>query len=234
MDYQLSSGCRCNRLAAAAWFSFVGASLLLAGAGRARAADAEVRDFSIKVDGKTAGEYHMTILHQEDGTTSMSAKSDVRVTVLLVTAYSYSYHGQEVWKSGKLQHFESAGKENSKAFAVSANAEGEGLRVKANGQEKVIRPDVWTSSCWQLSDTALQTKVVSLMGCDSGQVTTGHIEYVGSERIKVAGQEQVCGHYRLMRDVPYELWYDAQKRLVKQEWVSNRHRTVLELVKISH
>jgi Family of unknown function (DUF6134) len=222
-----------GRRAANAWFLF-SASLVLAGAGRAAAADTEVRDFSIKVDGKAAGEYHMAIRQQQDGTTAMSATSDVRVTVLLVTAYTYSYRGQEVWKNGKLQRLESAGKENSKAFAVSVSPEGDGLRVKANGQEKVIGSNVWTTSCWQLPNTAVQNQAVSLMGCDNGQVSAGQLQYVGPERINAAGQEQICGHYRLMRDVPYELWYDAQKRLVKEEWVSNHHRTVLELVKISH
>ena len=56
--------------------------------------------------------------------------------------------------------------------------------------------------------------------------------HVGAERLKVAGQEQVCEHYRLMRDVSHELWYDAQDRLVRQEWLANGHRTVLELVHV--
>jgi hypothetical protein len=233
MTCQLFSWNRHGRLIASAWALLVGASLLLAGSGRATAADSEIRDFSIKVDGKAAGEYHMNIRHQADGSTLMSAASDVRVSVVLVTAYTYSYRGKELWKDGKLQRFESTGKENSKAFAVSGVAAGEGIHVKANGQESVIRSDVWTTSCWQLP--AVLNQAVSLMGCDNGQVTTGNLQFLGFERNTIAGQEQDCGHYRLMRDVPYEMWYDAQNRLVKQEWVSsNRHRTVLELTRISH
>ena len=37
-----------------------------------------------------------------------------------------------------------------------------------------------------------------------------------------------------MRDVPYELWYDAQEHLVGEEWTANGHRTVLELVNVGH
>ncbi|HVS36850.1 MAG TPA: DUF6134 family protein [Gemmataceae bacterium] len=218
-----------GRIAHGAWLLLAG-SIVLSGAGRVAAADAQARDFSIQVDGKPAGDYHMTIRRQDDGTTSLSAQSDVKVAVLLVTAYTYSYRGQEVWKDGRLQHFESTGKENGKPFAVTADADEKGLRVKADGKEFVLRPDAWTTSCWHLPDDRLRNQDIALMGCDNGQSSTGRMQYVGQERVQVAGQEQECAHYRLMRDVPYELWYDDQDCLVREEWASNGHRTVLGLV----
>ena len=227
-------GGRSGRPALGAWRLLVGGCLALSGAVHAADANAEVRDFTIQVDGKPAGDYHMTIRRQDDGTTSLSAQSDVKVTVLLVTAYSYSYRGQEVWKDGRLQHFESAGKENGKAFSVTADLDGSGLRVKADGKESVLQSDAWTTSCWQLPDSRLRNQDIPLMGCDNGQASTGRMQYVGSERLKVAGQEQACAHYRLTRDVPYELWYDGQDRLVREEWASNGHRTVLDLVHVGH
>jgi hypothetical protein len=226
------SGNRGGRPALVAWFLLVGGFLALPGAGQAADANTEVRAFTIQVDGKPAGDYHMTIHRQDDGTTSLSAQSDVKVTVLLVTAYSYSYRGQEVWKDGRLQHFESAGKENGKAFSVTADLDGSSLHVKADGKESVLQSDAWTTSCWQLPDSRLRNQDIPLMGCDNGQASTGRMQYVGSERLKVAGQEQACAHYRLTRDVPYELWYDGQDRLVHEEWASNGHRTVLDLVRV--
>ena len=222
-----------GRPATSAWLLLVG-GLVLTGAGRAAADDAEVRDFAIQVDGKPAGDYHMTIRRQDDGSVSLSAQSDVRVTVLLVTAYSYSYRGREVWKDGRLQHFESAGKENGKAFAVAADADADGLHVKADGKESVVSADAWTTSCWRLPDARLRNQAIPLMGCDNGQAGAGRLQLVGSERLKVAGREQACGHYRLTRDVPYELWYNDQERFVREEWVANGHRSVLELVRVGH
>jgi len=213
---------------------FVGIGLLLPGTGRAVAADVETRDFTIQVDGKPAGEYHMTIRRQDDGTVSLSAQSEVHVKVLLVNVYNYVYRGEEVWKGGRLQHFESSGKENSKAFTVTADADAAGMRIKANGQEHAARPDVYTTSCWQLPAAQYRNQAVPLLGCDNGQDTIGQLHQVGTEQLKVAGQEQTCVHYRLQRDVPYELWYDGQERLVREEWTSNGHHTVLELVRVSH
>lgn len=117
-----------------AWPLLVGMGFLLPGVGPALASDVETRDFTVQVDGKAAGEYHMTISRHDDGTVSLLATSEVKVSVLLVNVYTYAYRGQEVWKDGRLQHFESSGKENGKAFAVTADADAAGLHVRANGQ----------------------------------------------------------------------------------------------------
>jgi len=212
----------------------VGGALLLPVAGRAVAADVETRAFAIQVDGKQAGNYNMTINRKDDGAVSLAAQSDVHVSVLLVNVYTYSYRGLEVWKDGRLQHFESSGKENGKPFVVSADATAAGLTVKANGKEHAARADVWTTSFWQLPGAQYRNQAVPLLGCDTGQESTGRLNYIGVEKIKVMGQEQTCAHYRVLRDVPYEMWYDGQERLVRQEWVSNGHRSVLELVQIGH
>ncbi len=94
----------------------------------------------------------------------------------------------------------------------------------------------WTTSFWQLPPPTSQSHAVTLLGCGDGQERSSQLQYVGTEKIKikVGGQEQTCSHYRVMRDVPHELWYDGQERLVRQEWVSSGHRTVLELVRVGH
>jgi len=215
------------------WAGAVGVLALglgMAGLSGARAADVQERDFNILVDGKPAGTYHMTIQRQEDGTVTLSAQSEVKVSVLLVTVYSYSYRGQEVWKDGKLQHLESSGNEKGKPFTVQADVAADGLHVRANGQEHVARPDVWTTSCWQLPAAPYRNAAVTLLGCDNGQEISSSLQLVGTETIQAAGQTVTCTHYRVTKDVPHEVWYDGQERLMREEWVSaSGHRTVLEL-----
>jgi hypothetical protein len=199
---------------------------------RAWAADIETRRFAVLVDGKKAGDYQMTIQRQPDGAIAMSAQSDVRVTILGVPVYTYTYRGMEVWKAGRLHHFESTGKEKGKDFSVRADLDGQALRVWVNGQERHSPPAVWTTSCWQLPEARLRNDLMHL-GCDSGAVTPSRLQYVGAEQIVVAGQRQNCAHYRVMKDVAHDIWYDAQDRLVRDEWVSSGHRTVLELTGVS-
>jgi hypothetical protein len=221
-------------LTTSGWLLLVVGGFLFPFVGVTEAADVETRDFAIQVDGKPAGNYHMVIQHQGNGVVTMSAQSEVLVSVLLLKVFSYSYRGQEVWKDGRLHHFESSGKENGKPFAVAADATSLGLRVKVNGREHTTLPDVWTTSFWHLPGAEQRNKGILLMGCDNGQERVSSLHFVSTDRAKVAGQEQTCAHYRVVRDVPYELWYDSQDRLVREEWMANGHRTVLELIKVGN
>jgi hypothetical protein len=214
------------------------ACLLAAGFGLAsapaRAADNEVRTFAVTVDGSKSGDYKMTIATRDDGTVTMSGQADVNVKVLLVTAYSYSYHGVEVWKDGRLQRFDSSSTENGKRYAVNAAAAGDKLRVKVNGQDRMTSPDVWVNTYWRLPDAKLRGQAVPLLGCDYGNDDARELKFVGNEPINVNGQAMSCAHYRIMTEPAHELWYDAQERLVRQEWMSSGRKTVLELTGVRH
>jgi hypothetical protein len=208
------------------------AGLLVHGQNRADAADTETRTFSVLVDGKKSGDYHLVIKQQADGTIHVSAQSEVRVTLLAIPVYTYSYQAQEVWKAGRLQNFESSGKEKGKAFAIRADLDGADIRVRANGEEHRTRADVWPTSCWQLPGAAYRNNNIVLMGCDTGRDIASRLEFVGSEKITIAGQVRTCTHYRVMKDALHDIWYDGQERVVRDEWMSSGHRTVIELVGI--
>jgi hypothetical protein len=202
---------------------------------QATAAGTEVCDFVIRIDGKESGSYHVTTTRQEDGTETLVAQSDVRVTILGVPVYTYSYSGQEVWKGGRLQHFESTGKEKSKPFVIKAVLAGDLLHVTSNNTTHTVPADVWVTSCLKLPEPARQNGPIPMLGCDTGLVLSGQIQFVGQEQVSVAGQQQVCTHYRVTKNaIPYEVWYDGQERMVRQEWVSDGHRSVIELSQIRH
>src|SRR5260370_16637293 len=77
---------------------------LVLGAARA-VADSETREYSVSVDDKDAGKYHMTIGDEKDGVVKMTGQAEIRVKVLGVTAYKYSYGGSELWQDGRLTTF---------------------------------------------------------------------------------------------------------------------------------
>ena len=208
-------------------------SLVGVGAAPASAADQERREFTILIDGKSSGTYHMTIRRQDDGSVVMSAEADVRVSYVVYT-YKYSYHGSEVWKDGRLRRLESTSHDGGRRSAVTAMAEGPKLRVRANGRERLIRPDVWTTTYWHLPDESRRNRPLALLDADTARDIQGTLRRVGTERLKVAGQTRDCPHYRLTGDVRVDLWYDDEDRLVRQESVEDGHRTVLELAAMHH
>jgi hypothetical protein len=216
-----------------AWGWLIGAALaLLAPAAGARAADIETRDFTVFVGARRCGEVHMTIHRQDNGLIQMRCDTDIKVSILL-KSYKYSYRGLEVWKDGRLVRFDSNTDDDGKRFVVTAAAEEAGLRVSVNNVERMARPDVWLTSYWCLPVPKQRTgEAIPLIDADSGKDLTGKLNLVGAEQRKIAGNTVNVQHYRLTGGVVVDLWYDAGERLVRQEWMEQGHRTIMELNRV--
>jgi hypothetical protein len=201
---------------------------LLLAAGPARAEDTEERLFTIAVDGKQAGDCHMTMARKDDGTEVVTTRASVRIKFLF--AYTYTYLGTEVWKDGRLLRLQSSCNDNGKRFEVSATAEEAGLRVRVNGKERLGRADVWTTSYWKLADARFHNQPVTLLDADRGEEQARRLTYLGPDELVVAGQTQKCYHFRVTGGPsPADLWFDLQQRLVRQDFVEMGHRTVVQL-----
>jgi hypothetical protein len=211
----------------------LGMSVVLCGSvGRVAAADSEIRDFAILVDGKKAGTYQMSLNFQDSGVAVMSGKAQVRISYL-VRAYVYTYEGTEVWKSGKLSGFRSNSNDNGKRFQVTAQAEKDSLRVTSNGRERLTRADMWLTSYWRLPAARYRNQAVPVLDADTGKDFNGYLKFLGTEQLMVAGQRQTCVHYRVTGGPSsVDLWFDGKERLVRQEYVEDGHQTVLYLAGI--
>jgi len=222
---------------------FVFRTLLLAGAitlNMGTAADShaadkttEQRDFAILVDGSQAGSYSMSITDHDDGSQTMDASASVRVSFLAgLKTYRYNYQGTEIWKAGLLVHFSSTCNDDGKDFSVSANPDGGNLRLRVNGRERIVRPDIWLSTYWHLADPKFRNQGVPLVDADTGKDLAAQLHYLGTRQLSVAGKAQNCAHYQVTGEVQAELWYDAQERLIGLKSVSDGHRYELVLTGI--
>src|SRR5437867_2722524 len=156
----------------------VGLALALAPA--ARAAETEVRQFNVSVDGKPSGQYTMTFTREDDGSLSIACEAHVKVKVALITAYHYDYTGKEVWKDGRLQSLLSRCDDDGKKFEVIATAGDKGLSVKVNGREKLVRGDVYLTTACCLPDAKRRDGALPLMEADNGQEIDGKIQQAGT------------------------------------------------------
>lgn len=197
-----------------------------------QAAEPETRAFSIQIDGKPAGTYQMSIVQQDDGSTVVTGQADVKLSVGLFMGYTYTYRGRELWRDGRLQRLESNTNDNGKRFSVFAIAEGNSLRVGVNGQQRMSRPDVWTTSYWRLPEGERVVRDLALLDADTAKDIAGKLEYVETKPITVAGHTVPCARYRVSGGVQVDLWYDGKDRLVREESIEEGHRTVLDLTSI--
>jgi hypothetical protein len=208
------------------WLVCAGVTLLLAAG--ARAADSETRQFAVLVDGKQAGTATMTLQRQDDGATVISSETNVLVKIL-IKKYVYTCQTREVWKDGRLQQAASQCNDDGKQYQVSAVARADGVHVRVNGREHTTKPEVWPSGYWTLPDAKLRNQAIPVLDIDNGRDMQVRLQHIGAAQIAVAGQMQNVQHYRLTGTVRVDLYYDANERLVRREWVEEGHPTVLEL-----
>jgi hypothetical protein len=223
-----------------AWCSsgLVGRALLIGVAfafgmeAEARAEGVETRDFATTIDGASVGQYRMTITKKDDGSLTMAGEASIKVTKLGFTVYHYTYRGTEVWSDGRLVRFESSTDDDGTKYNVNALVEKNGLRLKVNGDERMVRPDVWITSYWQLPEARRRDKSLPLLDADEGKTLNGAMRSIGTEQITVAGQACNCAHYRITGPNTVDAWFDGQDRLVRQEWEEKGHKVQMVMTRV--
>jgi hypothetical protein len=172
----------------------------------------------------------MEITRLDERRLVMSGQAAVRIAALFYT-YTYTYRGTETYADGRLVGLKSTSNDNGKKFQVSARPEGDGLLLTVNGKEHRRSAEVWTTSYWHLPANATG-KGVALLEPDTGKKINGHLGYVGKVILAVLGHDTECRHFRLTgTPSPVDLWYDSERRLVRQDYLDDGHRTVLVLKK---
>ncbi|MSQ97251.1 MAG: hypothetical protein EXR98_22230 [Gemmataceae bacterium] len=198
----------------------------------ARADDTETREFSVFVDGKEAGMSRMTILQKDDGTTYVAAAVEVKFRHLILD-YSLKLETQEWWKAGRLVGMKTTGNDNGKKVDVTLAADNNALRLRVNGKESQVRPDVWITSYWKLADARFHNKQVPILESDTGKEYNCELKFVATEKVPVGTQLQECFHFRVAAAPgPVDLWYDRYHRLVRAEFTESGHKTIIQLVNV--
>ena len=206
----------------------------LCGAGpSARGEEVETREFAAKIDGSAVGQYRMTITPRVDGSVTMTGEADLKMTKLgIIPAYHYTYRGTETWKSGRLTNFQSTTDDDGTKYTVAGSADRGGFRLKVNNAERIVRPDVWITSYWQLPEARRRNGSVPILDADDGKTMAGAIRHLGVEQLAIAGQTCNCAHYRITGPNMVDAWYDGQDRLVRQEWTEKGHKVQMELTTV--
>ncbi|MCI0461176.1 MAG: DUF6134 family protein [Gemmataceae bacterium] len=211
------------------WLLVLGVVLFASSPACGQRTEGEVREFTIQVNGKSAGTYRMTLTRHEDNTESFAGQGSVRVRLALKT-YVYTFQGTERWKDGRLLELQTSTNDDGKRYEVQATAEGNTLRLRVNGQERMARGDVWPTTHWRLADARFHNQPVPLLDADTGKEYLGRLQYLGVKQLTVGQQAQNCYHFRVTGGPsPVDLWYDGGHRLVRQEFTVEGFRTVFHL-----
>jgi hypothetical protein len=196
-----------------------------------RAGGEERRTFSVVVDNKPAGSHEMVVQVRDDGAEVLTSRADVAVKATLFT-YKYTYSGVETWKDGRLLKLSTSTNDDGKKHTVAAEATKDGLAMKADGKESLVKGPFWLTSYSKLPSEKQRGPDILLIDADTGKLINARMEKVGVEKMKVLGQAVELNHYRLTGGVKADLWYDGAERLTRQESIEEGHLTVLELTRL--
>jgi hypothetical protein len=192
----------------------------------AHGAGVERRTFTVSVDEKPSGSHQLTIETKDDGSENVTAQADVAVKALIFS-YQYAYHGDESWKDGRLLRLSTSTNDNGKKHTVAAKATKDGLAMKADGRDSMVKGAVWPTSYWKLPKERGPSLV--LLDADTGKLIDAKLEKVGVDKLSLLGQKIDANHYRLSGGVRADLWFDGDDRLVRQESIEEGRRVVLEM-----
>ena len=172
----------------------------------------------------------MTITKQDNGVLSVQSNASTTFTAWWMT-YKYSFQGVEHWHNGRIIELSGSCNDDGTKTDMTGTASGDMLKLKVNGKDRNCRGDVWSTTYWTLPDKRFFNAKVPLLDSDTGTEYVGHLEYKNTEKVMVGGNPQECYHFRVTGGptTPCDLWYDAQQRLVRQEFTDHGRKVLLTL-----
>lgn len=170
-----------------------------------QAAQTEVRNYSVSIQGAGNGTYQQKITTLANGLTVVESSSEVHFKVLIVK-YDYSYRGRETWFNGAMQSCKSQTNDNGTQSAANAT----------------IENDITYSSVYWFSPKGLNiSRPINVFDSSSGEVWQ-------ARATKIDGQ---IDHYRLEGKYPCELWFDVKGRLVKRTMTKQNRLVTVTLIR---
>lgn len=193
------------------------------------AAEPEVREYRITVDGKPVGTYRLEVRPRGADQTEVVAEANVSARWFLKT-YTYRYRGTEIWAGDRLVELKSSSDDNGRRYTVVAAEDTQRTQVTANGVSRSAPRGMWTTSHWRLPPGKKAGEVTRL-DVDTGRIVPGKLELIGPASLTIGGRPVATTRYRITGMAPAELWFDENERLVRQETMEDGHRTILELTR---
>ena len=133
----------------------------------------------------------------------------IEVRFAMIPIYRFEHEGSEVWENGRAVRIDGTTNDNGEKFAITVRRNGDGY-VRTSTAGSTIRRGQPSSL---LEQGRRGTANVFLGG--RGQDVKASFEYVGREKLAVAGKELEVEHYRMVGDEERDLWFDKAGRIAK-------------------
>ena len=177
--------------------------------------DGDVIAFDVYRKGDRFGTHKVSFEREGDRLIAVT-DVDLRVGAGPITFFSYRLDAEETWQNNQLVAVNGKLKQGGDRERVTAERNGEALKVEGTAFEGTAPADVLPSSHWRSEITTAQ----QMLSTENGELININPRSVGTETIEIDGQTLNTMRYEIDADVPYTIWYDEQGRWVKLEFTA--------------
>ncbi|MTI16296.1 hypothetical protein E1162_03465 [Rhodobacteraceae bacterium RKSG542] len=166
--------------------------------------------FSVERNGKAVGTY-TTSFRSSGGTLNVDAKMDIRVRLLGVPVYRFTYRADEAWRGNELEALKVSVNDNGKKRSLQGKRNGKTFSWKSGGKNQSVSGAIFPSNHWNAA-VLRQGKVLNTL---TGNVNSVRIRKAGTETLECRKGSIKATRYVYsgqIRDT--ESWYDRSGRWV--------------------
>jgi Family of unknown function (DUF6134) len=155
--------------------------------------------FAVMRNGSQIGEYNINI-KTEGRTQIVDVSTQIKVTVLMLTAYYLLQTGREVWTDGHFVSYKGTTNDNGKQHSASLTAGPSGETLVVDGRRERAPKGALPATFW----SAKSLDATTLVDPGNGKIVPVSIEDMGPNPVPVDGAPETARHYHitgLNRDV---------------------------------
>ncbi|MBI3445687.1 MAG: hypothetical protein HY055_10070 [Magnetospirillum sp.] len=167
--------------------------------------------YSVVRNGETIGSHSYTFRTRPDGGTVVTIHATIRVSILMVTAYSFEQHGTELWENDHLKAMDFFTDDDGLRHKVEAEVSRSRMTVSVDGKPPVYHPEMLPATLWHIPSP--QTNIV--LDPADGDATPIKTSYAGEDTITVRGRPLKAQHWVWDGGLKRDLWYDGNQALVQ-------------------
>lgn len=167
-------------------------------------------DFTVLRDGSEIGSHRLHFSNGGDGL-RVDIKTDIKVKLLLVTAYRFEHDGHEIWRDGHLTRLWSKTNDDGTKHDLTVAAADGKLVVEGDGKVADAPAEIVPASLW--NEGIL--KGGTILNTLDGRGMKVQVKNMGADVVEARGHRIQATHYAITGDLQRELWFDSNAVLVK-------------------
>lgn len=160
-------------------------------------------------------------------TLKVDLKTRIKVKVLFITAYTFTFDGTETWKDGKLVALEDHTNDNGDKVDVSVVKKDGKLLMTSGGKTQGVPADIIPTTWWN-KDLVESKEMLDVL---TGKIAKVSFKKLGHEHIYVGGKQADAVHYAVSGDIDRDIWFGRDSDSIVMQSLKKKGDTIQYVIR---